>query len=436
MAIEQIMTTTYFESATRLFLHSDEASSTKSLALISTVALILRVVWAFLVPVVPLSDSYAYDVFARNLAIGVGYGWGPGLLAAHWPVGTSFVYSLLYRAFGFSYTPIVVFNLCISIVTIWLTMVLTTRWFGRQAALYTGLLLAFWPAQIEFVSVLGSELIFNALLVTWVLVWDSMRWRPGSAGTILGVITAATCYVRPTALLVPLVLFILDAVRDRKLLAPALKATMTLLIACLLIAPWSIRNTRLLGSFVFISTNGGVNFWQGNNPTSDGSSEDSPAETSKMNEVARDRYMGRLATAYIKEYPGRFVVRTLSKAVRLYSHESIGVYWNQRGLDSRFGPSVFIPLKLFSSFYWACALMLGLCGFYNLIRQTGPAETFIHPTVIFWLYFTAVYAVTVIQDRYHFAAVPFIAALGGLALTQFSPLRERRRTEGHAIATA
>ena len=40
-------------------------------------ALLLRVAWAAMVPVVPISDGHAYDIFARNLAAGVGFGFLP-----------------------------------------------------------------------------------------------------------------------------------------------------------------------------------------------------------------------------------------------------------------------------------------------------------------------------------------------------------------------
>lgn len=416
--------------------NTGEVLESRPLLAVLLIALVLRVIWALVVPVLPLSDSYAYDVFARNLASGAGYGWAPGQLTAHWPVGTSFVYSILYRCFGLTYIPIVVLNICISLGTIWVSMTLATRWFGKQVALGAGLLLAFWPAQIEFVSVLGSELLFNALLMTWLIIWDSMRSKPWITGLVLGVVAAATCYVRPTGLLIPVVLFVLDLVRDRKFLDPALKAALTLVFACLLIAPWSIRNTRLLGSFVQISTNAGVNFWEGNNPTSDGSTQALPAETMNMNEALRDEYLGKLAKAYIKEYPGKFVVRTMSKGVRLYSHESIGVYWNKAGLESKFGTGVFIPLKVFSSLYWGCALMLGLGGLISLVRRVGILGAVFQPCVAFWLYFTAVYAVTVIQDRYHFAAVPFIAMLGGLALSHFSLLGVHRVKTDRVAAIA
>ena len=54
-----------------------------------TTALVLRVAWGILVPVVPVADSNAYDVFARVLTEHGVYGWTPGEPSAYWPVGTS-----------------------------------------------------------------------------------------------------------------------------------------------------------------------------------------------------------------------------------------------------------------------------------------------------------------------------------------------------------
>jgi hypothetical protein len=44
--------------------------------------------------------------------------------------------------------------------------------------------------------------------------------------------------------------------------------------------------------------------------------------------------------------------------------------------------------------------------------------------ILLWLYFTAVYSTTVVQDRYHFAAIPFIAVLAAIPLELFLNRRE------------
>lgn len=135
------------------------------------VALFLRLLWAIAVPVIPLSDGNAYDTFAQNLANGNGYGWGINDLTAYWPPGTSFIYAIFYKIFGHTYWPIILFNLLLAAATIWVSMYLAEKWFSRRIAILTGLILAFWPAQIQFTTVLSSELLFTALVMVALWVW-------------------------------------------------------------------------------------------------------------------------------------------------------------------------------------------------------------------------------------------------------------------------
>jgi hypothetical protein len=51
-----------------------------------------------------------------------------------------------------------------------------------------------------------------------------------------------------------------------------------------------------------------------------------------------------------------------------------------------------------------------------LARTRGVWFAMTHPALAIWAYFTAVHAVIVIQDRYHFPATPMIGALAALAL--------------------
>jgi hypothetical protein len=401
---------------------------------ILTVSAILRILWAVAVPVHPVSDSYAYDVFAQNLAKGIGYAWGPENLTAHWPVGTSFIYSVLYRIFGFTYTPIVVFNVLISLGTIWLSMALARRWFNERVAIITGLVFTFWPSQIEFTSVLGSELIFNFSLLIWLAVWDLAPLNRWAKTFLIGFLAAATCYIRPVALVLPVVFCFVEFLRERKYLHPIARVAIVLLTMAVLIAPWSIRNTRIFGRFVQISTNGGVNFWEGNNPTSNGETEDLPPDAAKMQEADRDIYLGNIAKAYVRQYPGRFVIRTLKKAVLLYDHETIGVHWNP-GLTERYGDRVILPLKLLNDLYWWLILALGLIGSGVLVSQRGIWVAITSIPILMWLYFTALYAVFVVQDRYHFPALPFIAMLAGVALNAFAQRRAAQKAPAVVAAS-
>ncbi len=400
----------------------------RSLWRVLALALALRVAWAIAVPVVPESDCHAYDVFARNLAAGHGYCWQPDEGGtAYWPVGTSFLYSIVYRLFGFHYGPIVALNVLIGAAVVWLTAVLASRWFGQRTGLVAGLLMAVWPSQIEFTTVLASEVPFMACVCAALAVWyggiGALGWRVLATGVLL----AMAAYLRPTALLLPVVLGASQVARDGRPLRTGLAviAMLALIAAC--IAPWSVRNTRLFGQRVLISTNGGTNTWMGNNPQTDGGYQPVPEMPPGTNEAQRDSILGGQAMQYIRARPFRFLWRSAVKLVRLHERETIGVKWNTKGLAQRYPQTVQTAIKWFGQVFWIGVLLLGLGGAFILFVHEGLWRGIMHPACLIWAYFSAVHAVTVIQDRYHFASIPFIAVL---AASCIGAVRDRRAAGG------
>ena len=388
-------------------------------------AFLLRLIWDVLIRVHPVSDGAAYDLLARNLANGSGFLFSAGDFTAHWPVGTSFIYSLLYRMFGVRYIPIVILNLVVGLATLWMTMRLAEKWFNRDAAIYCGFILALWPNQIEFGTVLASELLFSFFLMSWFAVDEFLRANFVVKGLVLGSIGAAACYVRPTGLLIPAILCGVALVRGKSETGSRVigKTVVVYVVMLALIAPWSVRNTRVFGRFVLISNNGGENFWQGNNPTGDGETQSFPLNMLNMNEADRDADLGAIAKAYIAHYPGRFVVRTFKKIYWLNSHETIGVYWNEQGIAERFGVRALVILKVVNDGYWLLCLLLAIVGEFSLARQIGVWGALTHPITVMWTYFILVHAVIVPQDRYHMQNVPFMAMLIGLTLTKYVKVR-------------
>lgn len=394
-------------------------------------AIVLRVGWALLVPVVPVSDSQAYDVFARNIALHGVYGWEPGLPSAYWPVGTSFIYAVLYRAFGPGYGAIVALNVACGAGIVALTTLLTRRWFGRRAAVLAGALVACWPSLVQFTTVLASELPFTVLVLGAMAIWlREGRTLPHAVWA--GVLLAGACYIRPTALLLPAVLAVLSLARGERLSRTAAGTGVAVIVMLALLAPWSIRNTLLFDRFVLVSTNGGANTWMGNNPASTGYYVDLPTSVEHLGEAERDAFLAGEAKRYILADPVRFVARTAVKLVRLHDRESIGIAWNAQGLAGRLPPSAVLGLKLASNLYWWVVLGLAVGGVGLLARRTGWRVLF-HAAVVTWGYFAAVHAITVVQDRYHLPSNPFIAALAGLALA--AVLGGRRVRGGAAFGT-
>ncbi|MBK9118902.1 MAG: glycosyltransferase family 39 protein [Phycisphaerales bacterium] len=437
--------------------------------LIVVAAALLRALWALAVPVEPVSDSARYDFFAQRLAAGLGYTEAGGRPTAYWPVGPSFLYSLAFRCTG-NDTPArfqaaAVLNLLLGVGAVALVIVLGRTWVGPRAALAGGWLLTLWPSQIQFTTVLNSELpmVFFMLLAAAVW-WPAMR-RPAAwhgRALVAGVCLAAAAYMRPTALLLPVVFCLPGLVWGPRRLVTV--AGGVLMVAALVgvLLPWSLRNQRELGDFVLISTNGGVNFWMGNNPQAWGGYMPPPPMEQFGSEPARDRGLKAEALAYIRAEPAAFAKRTLVKAVRLHERESIGIGWNEPGLrralagvggagasgagSSTAADRVLFAAKLATNVYWWLVLLLAVVGVGRMLLvgprfdDASPAVTpggggpgggaagrllgtLLSPPVLMWGYFTAVHAVSVIQDRYHFAAIPAIALLAGVAVVGWTQAR-------------
>jgi 4-amino-4-deoxy-L-arabinose transferase-like glycosyltransferase len=366
-----------------------------------------------------MSDSNAYDVFAQNIASGYGYCWKPGELTAYWAVGTSALYALLYSVFGHSYTPIVMLNILVGLGTIALAMSLTRRWLGQFPAVLTGWILALWPQMIEFTTILASEMLFNfcVLLAFWLATLPGWKWFPRAAAS--GIALAAAVYIRPVALLLAPLIYLPEAL-NRGELAKALAACMiSCVIMVALVLPWSVRNLHVFDHFVLVSTNAGANFWMGNNPNSTGGYMVLP-ETGIANEAERDRYFNQKAWEYIRLEPLAFVARTVKKTFMLHDRETIGVSWNEKGLEQRFGSDILFPLKLLNNPYWWLILVCASYGLVLLFQQRTWLEFLTLPPLTTWAYFTALHSITVSGDRYHIPSDPFIAMLAAYAISEIA----------------
>ena len=230
----------------------------------------LRVLWAIVVPVHPVSDSWAYHQFARNIVDHGVYGWTPDSPTAYWAVGASAAIAASYLVFD-GFTGVIILNLIAAAMILVLTYELALRWFGEAAALWSLALVAFWPNLIFFTTILSSELLFIAMMMAGLYFWQRPGGRPVLDTVIAGFLWGLTAYIRPVILFVPIALALVDLVHGRRaLLTSGLKASVTILLMMLVALPWTLRNDEVLGAPVMISTNFGPNLWMGNNPKSNG----------------------------------------------------------------------------------------------------------------------------------------------------------------------
>ena len=396
-------------------------------------ALALRLGWAALVPVEPVSDSAAYDTFARNIAFHGVYGFTPDEPGAYWAVGTAAIYAGAYLILGANALSVVLVNLLSSLVAVWGLWDIGRRWFGEAEGRIAALLFACWPMAIQFTTVLASELHFIALTMLGLMAWDRAR-DPRSGGfwvwtLAAGLAFAGATYVRPIALLVPAALALAALLHaPRRSVGDILKAAVVTALVFLSVSPWSARNERLFGEPVFMSTNFWPNFWMGNHPGTNGEYSPLPEETGSLSETGRSDYMRELALEHLRADPLGFVTRTVRKSVLLHQRETIGVAWNAAGVRALAGETGATMLKLVSTLWWYAMLAAALAGAVLLVRRRGLRGALFAPPVWLWLYFTAIHAVIVVGDRYHMPAIPMIALLAAVTFGSVPALRARRPT--------
>jgi len=376
----------------------------------------VRLVWALLVPVQPLSDSAAYDELAWNLVSKGSYSWNDGTLTAYWPVGTAYLYSLPYRIFGHHYAAPVAMNLIAATSALALIMIIARKWFSSSVALAAGGFYALWPSQIQFSSILASEIFFQ--LAVLLAIWASFELWLRSwivRGAVTGLFLAVASYIRPLAMPLIAVLpaaLIYSGHTNRKNLVAFTAASAAVMALC--IAPWTLRNEHELGAPVVISTNGPPVTWMGNNPDATGTYIPLPDDVEGMSEVERSRVLGSRARSFIIGHPAQFALLFLRKLAVTHERETIGVVWNEQGLRSLVGPGGVTAMKILSTAYWLAILLLAVGGAVVIIvseRWRG----LIHPALVIWVYFATLHAVTLAADRYHFPSIPYIAMLAGLA---------------------
>ncbi|MBQ7111672.1 MAG: hypothetical protein IJO06_10695 [Thermoguttaceae bacterium] len=273
--------------------------------------------------------------------------------------------------------------------------------------------------------------------------------RLALSGVALGVLSAATVYLRPSWFyFLPFATFFAFAFRffifstEKRAQRPAdvplptakLDAKRRVFPAFLVVAgvaavffaaalaPWTLRNYRLTGRPIATSLQMGASLYDGWSPDADGSSnmrfvdefrrlelESPSAPLSEHFEVRLDKRLKNAALDWARSNPDAVARLAAVKLARLWSPIPREPAFSTPALKTLLAVS-FSPL-----------LVGGLCGFYRSFRRRGAAWTLLIPA----LYVSALHSIFVSSIRYR---VPIL--YGFILLTAFfvvSTLDERRR---------
>ncbi len=292
------------------------------------------------------------------------------------------------------------------------------RLFGRTTGLVAAVLFSLYPLTAYLAGLHLTENLFLFLLLG--IIWQSLRVadRPTvvRAAELGGLIGLASLTRAAFVAFVPfLLIWTVSLWGTRKLLSYRTFGV-ALCAAVLVLLPWTIRNSLALGSIVPIQSNGGMVFWAGNNPHSDGGmvwptretwSTTNPPNTLQYGwhglSVAQENtlYVGTALT-WIKEHPRDYFRLLRHKVQRLYGFARAG---DEKELNVPF------PVALFQIGVFGAAVV-GLV----LSRPRWRTVSLLISLIVFTNITTLVFSGA---TRYTVPMVPSIVLFAAFALVHF-----------------
>ncbi|MCD6098700.1 tetratricopeptide repeat protein [bacterium] len=222
----------------------------------------------------PTVDALFHKLWAEQILHGNFLGNGAFFRAPLYP----YFLAAIFKILGTNLLIPRIIQHIIGIGTVLLTYRLADRAFGKQMAFWAGITAAIYPTLIYFESrlLLDSLAVLLDLLLLNILV-DAFEKDSLPGYLLSGIILGTSALTRPNILLFsPFILLWFLLARKRELKKNILRIIPVALGAILIVSPVTLRNYIKSGDFVLIATQGGVNFYIGNNQFSDGATASVP----------------------------------------------------------------------------------------------------------------------------------------------------------------
>lgn len=304
--------------------------TTLDIAALAFVARLALVVYALAEPV---WDGHYYDLGARHIAWSHGYGeelhlssldgvervvWDPW---AHYPVGYSGFLAIFLKIFGGSIAVAPLANAltgaALAAVSHRLALFMFPVDESKRAvrATIAGLCVALHPGLVLYSGALMTEPLAALGMMAAILfvVDDRSPWR-GAA--IAGVLLGLTTLVRPNAiLLAPFLPFLrVERIAVGRVANLVARGAVVGALSIAVVAPWTIRNCKVMDRCAVVSTNAGWNLVIGSAPGATGKFEFLVGHTpeggptcEEGGQVAQDRCWWRYGLSIIRRDLGRWL---------------------------------------------------------------------------------------------------------------------------------
>lgn len=320
-------------------------------------------------------DSRVYDLRALEIADG---DWLGADVFFHSSPVYPYILGLIYAAFGHSYVAARVVQLLFGVASCLLIFSIARALFGPREGLIAGIIAALYAPFIFFDSelLMITYVVFFALLAIRLLM--AYRERPRAwvifAG---GIATGVSALGKPNVLVfVPAALFWLWwSFRGCQKPGGAARA-MALLVAGTIIAlaPITISNYLVARDLVVTSSNGGINFWIGNNDQADGTflvKQAMRADLYAGSKQAAEHALGRaLKPSEVSSYWFRkglqFIRANPGQELRLLGRKLL-LFWNAYEIPNHYNLNYFKTVSnvlRYNPFLFSWVIPIGFLGIY------------------------------------------------------------------------
>ena len=268
-------------------------------------------------------DSESYVLIGTNLAEGHGYVFQPGAGPTAWRgPGYPFMLAGIFKLTHNSYEAVRFVQAFLWVGVALCAWKIALILFGPEAAWVAGVIAGFYPEFLGFTGLLWSESLFTLLFSASVVCFVSLLHSPrASAAVALGLFLGASILTRSAA--ITLVGAIVVACLAGRMLRA--HGAIAVLLAALIVAPWTARNFQDYGRFMLVESNSTQNLFEGARPytplifgwRSTRYLHSDPVFESLDHLPEGQRYgaLGKVAVQYIASHPARYALMLFTKTI-------------------------------------------------------------------------------------------------------------------------
>ena len=372
---------------------------------------------------IPILDARSY----WQLAIDVAHLGKPLTSTTHSAPLYPFFVTVCVYLFGPNIYAVYVIQLTLALLTLLLMYQLWQQLFSPLHAFIAALLSLYYLPFVYYITKLLPEILAIFVLTSFLVIYTHRRLvnKPGGL-ILLGLVSGLAILARSQfiAVILPLIA-LLPFYRRADAPLNLRRWRVPIVLACLILTllPIGLYNYHNTGGFYVTAPNGGITFYEGNNPRATGTycpipgvSDDVNLQLEDMVKVASshfgrpvtireaDRYFWLKGLNFIKNNPVAWLKLEFRKIVLLLNpKETFTIY------DIYLERNKYLSYLFFFPISWGIFLPLSLIGILDIFTTKRELIKDIFPLIIVGIVLISLLLVFFVLDRYRLLLLPVVA---------------------------